>query len=143
MCNLAESFFPVSRGQSGWKCVNDTPASNYCHWSGVVCNSHGNVTYLALENYGITGTIPTVLGSLSSLTALYLRFNDLSGVVPSFLCNMNLNQLYVSYYYWWYYYNNNKLTCYSPCLRSILSLGVDNIAVCGPDYNLEGVINID
>ena len=54
------------------------------HWIGVTCDN-GSVVRLELGANGIRGTIPTTLGSLSSLTFLELMASSLSGSLPSSL----------------------------------------------------------
>ena len=52
-------------------------------WRGVQCDGAGSVVGLVLTAMGLQGTLPTSLGTLSSLTVLVLFMNALSGVLPS------------------------------------------------------------
>lgn len=57
-----------------------TPA---CTWTGVVCTG-GRVTGLHLPGDGLRGALPAgVLGRLTKLAVLSLRFNALSGTLPA------------------------------------------------------------
>ena len=62
--------------------LSDAPLDE---WEGVRTNDDGRVTELDLFSNGLSGEIPAELGSLSNLTHLYLRQNDLSGCIPSSL----------------------------------------------------------
>jgi Leucine-rich repeat (LRR) protein len=63
--------------------VTTTPSN----WYGVTVAS-GAVTQLLLQENGLSGVIPTELGSLSSLAYLYLNDNQLNGYIPSALGNL-------------------------------------------------------
>ncbi|XLS89318.1 hypothetical protein HN51_065326 [Arachis hypogaea] len=49
---------------------------------GVACNQEGLVVNISLQGKGLSGSIPTAISSLKSLTGLYLHFNSLSGILP-------------------------------------------------------------
>ncbi|GAB4831581.1 hypothetical protein Ancab_005593 [Ancistrocladus abbreviatus] len=54
-----------------------------CSWPGVVCNS-SRVTELHLPGVGLSGSIPAgAIGNLTALNFLSLRYNSLTGSVPS------------------------------------------------------------
>ena len=65
-------------GSGTW--LSDRPLGE---WSGVTTNDDGRVTALDLSLRGLSGEIPPELGSLSSLTYLYLANNALSGEIPA------------------------------------------------------------
>ncbi|XP_021770993.1 probable inactive receptor kinase At3g02880 [Chenopodium quinoa] len=75
----------------------NTSASNACQWQGVVCNAQGRVIELHLPGVGLIGRIPNnVLGNLSSLNFLSLRYNALSGNIPSDFSSLSqLRYLYL------------------------------------------------
>ncbi|XP_057521697.1 probable inactive receptor kinase At3g02880 [Amaranthus tricolor] len=77
----------------------NTTASNACNWQGVQCDSHGRVLELHLPGVGFVGSIPNgVLGNLSSLNFLSLRYNALTGSIPSDFSNLNqLKFLYLQH----------------------------------------------
>ena len=62
----------------------DKPLKN---WHGVNTNS-GRVTRLNLADCGLTGTIPTQIGQLTSLTNLDLSGNNLTGAIPNTIKNL-------------------------------------------------------
>ena len=67
----------------GW--LSEAPAGE---WHGVSTDADGRVTSLELDSNNLTGTIPTEVGSLSSLTVLRLGGNQLTGAVPAQLSNL-------------------------------------------------------
>ncbi len=69
---------------TGWDFSTDPSDA----WHGVTLEN-GRVGYLLLNNNNLTGTIPTELGSMSKLKALYLGDNDLAGTIPTELGNMS------------------------------------------------------
>ncbi|CAN8269749.1 unnamed protein product [Cochlearia groenlandica] len=71
-------------------------ASSPCNWHGVHCNS-GRVTSLRLPGTGLFGSLPMGgIGNLTGLQTLSLRFNALSGPIPSDFSNLlSLRYLYL------------------------------------------------
>ena len=67
-------------------------------WEGVrLSGTPGRVTRLTLDQKGLSGTIPALLGSLSMLTELNLRTNQLTGPIPTELGRLaNLTTLSLS-----------------------------------------------
>ena len=57
-------------------------------WFGVTTNLRGRVISLDLNDNGLRGTIPSVLGTLSGLKSLDLSENELSGPIPPTLANI-------------------------------------------------------
>jgi RHS repeat-associated protein len=53
-----------------------------CNWYGVACDFNGRVTKLNLPNNGLTGNIPTEIGSILELETINLSGNSLFGNVP-------------------------------------------------------------
>ncbi|CAN8260605.1 unnamed protein product [Cochlearia groenlandica] len=65
-------------------------ASSPCTWHGVNCDS-GRVTSLRLPGDGLFGSLPIGgIGNLTELQTLSLRFNSLSGPIPSDFANLTL-----------------------------------------------------
>ncbi|KAA8530676.1 hypothetical protein F0562_005390 [Nyssa sinensis] len=75
-----------------WNVSEPTP----CSWPGVVCES-GSVTELHLPGMGLSGQIPpNTIGNLTHLNTLSLRFNALSGPIPSDFASISgLRNLYL------------------------------------------------
>ena len=82
---------------TGW--LSDKPIDD---WYGVTVDSRGRVTEVRLPSNGLTGEIPTELGSLSTLRELNLRENDLTGEIPAQLGNLSKLKIL--------YLNSNQLT---------------------------------
>jgi hypothetical protein len=67
-------------GRSALPSWNSTTPT--CQWQGVTCES-GRVVELRLPGAGLMGTLPSeVLGNLSALRTLSLRYNALTGPIP-------------------------------------------------------------
>jgi Leucine-rich repeat (LRR) protein len=78
-------------GWLGW-------AGTECDWYGVSCDAgEDHVVTLALINNGLSGTIPSEIEDLASLTRLRLSSNQLTGSIPSELENIPpLKELWLS-----------------------------------------------
>jgi len=66
------------KSRSGW----DSSSDDVCNWTGIACNENDEVYKINLENTRLTASIPDSLGSLGSLTHLYLAGNNMFGDVP-------------------------------------------------------------
>ncbi|KAL1813172.1 probable LRR receptor-like serine/threonine-protein kinase At1g67720 [Daucus carota subsp. sativus] len=66
-------------------------------WSWVQCNSDSQprITSIKLSGKNLTGSIPTDLTKLSSLTELWLDGNSLTGSIPDFTGNTNLKIIHL------------------------------------------------
>ncbi|CAL5215386.1 unnamed protein product [Lathyrus oleraceus] len=75
-----------------WNATNQTP----CNWAGVQCDDH-RVVELHLPGVALSGQIPTgIFSNLTHLRTLSLRFNALTGSLPSDLAScVNLRNLYL------------------------------------------------
>ncbi|XAR49490.1 Non-specific serine/threonine protein kinase [Bertholletia excelsa] len=75
-----------------WNITQQEP----CQWAGVQCENN-RVTVLRLPGVSLSGQLPTgILGNLTSLRTLSLRFNSLSGPLPSDLASLSdLRNLYL------------------------------------------------
>ncbi|KAE9607463.1 putative transferase, protein kinase RLK-Pelle-LRR-III family [Lupinus albus] len=75
-----------------WNATNQSP----CNWAGVQCN-HGHVVELHLPGVSLSGQLPTgIFSNLTHLRTLSLRFNALTGHIPSDLASCtNLRNLYL------------------------------------------------
>ena len=147
LCDLATSLNPAARGRGGWQCLGSTPSTPICSgstssWGGVACNN-GNVVSISLSGLKLSGTTPTSIGLLSSLTTLLigrnsftssipselgqlkllatidLSVNSITGYVPKTLCSHSaLTSLS---------FGSNPLECYFNCLSSVASLSAGAI----------------
>lgn len=73
--------------------LSDKPVDE---WYGVSVNGDGRVAVLYLFENQLTGSIPSELGNIPTLTNLYLYHNQLSGSIPPELGNLgNLEHLYL------------------------------------------------
>ena len=96
------------------------------NWDSIVLGgTPQRVTELQLGSRGLSGSIPSTLGSLSNLTKLYLFSNQLSGAIPTQLGSLsNLTHLFL---------NSNRLTGSIPkeigeiSTLTILSLGSNQL----------------
>ncbi|KAK4280670.1 hypothetical protein QN277_012264 [Acacia crassicarpa] len=69
---------------------------DHCKWPGVQCD-HGQVVELHLPGVGLSGKLPNgIFGNLTHLLTLSLRFNALTGSLPSDLAScVHLRNLYL------------------------------------------------
>ncbi|KAK1277444.1 putative inactive receptor kinase [Acorus gramineus] len=82
----------VGRSILQWNPSDQSP----CNWQGLTCES-SRVTVIRLPGVGLIGQIPVgVLGNLTKLRTLSLRFNALSGPLPSDIASLSeLRNLYL------------------------------------------------
>ncbi|XP_004503256.4 probable inactive receptor kinase At1g48480 [Cicer arietinum] len=75
-----------------WNATNQTP----CNWAGVQCDQD-HVVELHLPGVALSGQLPNgIFGNLTHLRTLSLRFNALTGSLPSDLAScVNLRNLYL------------------------------------------------
>ena len=62
---------------SGW----GDPLVPICDWHGISC-SGANISYIALNNNGISGTLPPSWSNMTQLQGLDLSSNSLTGPLP-------------------------------------------------------------
>ena len=105
MCDLVSATNVASVSGGSWGCTNGHPTNPICSgssssWEGVTC-TNGVVTAISLSPVGkggllsgpLTGTLPTCLGALSTLTSLNLTSNNLTGHIP---CLVNMTSSLVT-----------------------------------------------
>ena len=82
---------------AGSGALNWSASRSITDWDGVtVAGTPQRVTELNLDDSQLTGAIPTELGSLAGLQALYLSQNELTGPIPASLGRLvNLQVLYL------------------------------------------------
>jgi Leucine-rich repeat (LRR) protein len=100
-------------GGTGW--VNQTgwlQTTTPCQWFGVTCHME-RIIYLQLSNQGLTGAVPSQIGSLSELRWLHLFWNQITSLPPEIGQLTKLEQLYVY---------KNQLTSLPPEIGSLIGL---------------------
>lgn len=81
MCTISSS---VSGLPASWGCTGGVPIVDICTgWAGVICGDNCDITYIGVVNQGVSGTIPSAIGSLTALGELHLYNNAFSGSIPS------------------------------------------------------------
>jgi len=113
MSKLLKALTPTP---TGWS--NNT---HYCKWNGVVCDQSTGVVAIKLPSSSLTGTLPTYLNYLYSLTHIDHRNNSLTGPLPC-LCNLeSLETVYLGH---------NNFTYVRECslqmLRNIKTFNLSN-----------------
>ena len=77
---VAATNIVTKSNYANWVCdVSGYPTTDLCGWTGVTCAGSA-VIELYLQSLEISGSIPTELGSLTSLTYLALDYNRLTGM---------------------------------------------------------------
>ena len=84
-----EAFYDATGGASWTNSTNWKTSAPLGDWYGVTTDASGQVTRLDLRFNGLTGSIPSALGSLVNLNQLNLSFNELGGPIPTWLGNMS------------------------------------------------------
>ena len=80
-----EALYDATNGANWGDKTNWNSSAPLDEWYGVFTSANGRVTRLVLTGNGLTGSIPSSLGSLTNLIQLSLSNNDLTGSIPSSL----------------------------------------------------------
>ena len=93
LCDLVDATSVSQATGNTWGCHNGVPDTPYCTgdtstWTGVTC-MNGEVVSLDLSGLSLTGTVPSSLGELSTLTSLDLSRNSLSKSLPTSLGDLS------------------------------------------------------
>ncbi|XP_006480349.1 receptor kinase-like protein Xa21 isoform X12 [Citrus sinensis] len=84
----------ITHDPTNFVAKNWSTSTSVCNWTGVTCDVYNHrVTALNISLFGLTGTIPSQLGNLSSLQSLNLSHNRLSGAIPSSIFSINSLQI--------------------------------------------------
>ena len=83
-----EALYDTTNGANWANNTNWNSSAPLDQWYGVFTNANGRVTQLVLYGTGLTGSIPSSLGSLTNLQELNLDDNQLSGTIPAELGNL-------------------------------------------------------
>jgi len=77
-----------SSQRTGWK-TND--AKDVCDWDGIYCDPNDNhsLAKILLSSSGLTATLPTELGLLTSLTDISIAQNSIHGSIPSDIAGLS------------------------------------------------------
>ena len=94
MCDIAAALHVSNLVNHGWICQSDFPSTPLCNtsgspWLGVLCDENYNVVAISLNGLGLTGTIPSSIGLLSTLQYLSLASNQILGTIPSQIGYLN------------------------------------------------------
>ncbi len=66
-----------------------------CNWNGTKCDASGNVLWLRVREFGLTGTVTPDINQLSQLQFLELNFNKFTGAMPTLSGLSNLQFAYL------------------------------------------------
>jgi Leucine-rich repeat (LRR) protein len=89
-------FGGVQRANVPTEMFNSEFLVHQCEWSGIVCNDDNHVTHVRWEHRDYTGTIPSEIRILTTLTHLDLSNNYMEGPIPTELYHLtDLEKLYL------------------------------------------------
>ncbi|XP_061993366.1 receptor-like kinase TMK3 [Rosa rugosa] len=58
--------------------------SDYCNWTGVICNEDNRVSFITIRKKNLTGSIPASIGNIKYLKTFDVSENQLTGPLPRF-----------------------------------------------------------
>ncbi|VFQ82839.1 unnamed protein product, partial [Cuscuta campestris] len=92
LMELKDGLDPGGQLLSSWNIDGIT-----CSFEGVGCNEEKKVINISLPTKGLTGRLLPVVANLTSLSGLYLHYNNLSGEIPSEIGKLSrLTDLYLN-----------------------------------------------
>ncbi|KAL6981789.1 hypothetical protein U1Q18_023409 [Sarracenia purpurea var. burkii] len=92
---IKSSLDPQNLYLSSWSPAAADPCGG--SFDGIACDDRGHVVNISLQGKGLSGQIPPEIGRLTSLSGLYLHFNELHGEVPKEIANLSeLADLYLN-----------------------------------------------
>lgn len=95
-CELAAAFGKSKTELVGWSCTNNNPDISICQWGNIGCTTDETVQHIDLFGVGLTGSIPSTIGKLTSLAFIDLSQNSLHGTIPESIGDLsNLKRLYL------------------------------------------------
>ena len=136
--NVLRAFYCATGGPN-WKTKTGwgTAAFSGTNWHGVTVNSSSRVTRIDLRNNNLSGQIPASLNRLTSLRALVLRDNELTGPIPDLSALTDLRSLTLV---------GNKLNgplpASLPSLISLTQFYLDNNELTGPIPDLSALTSL-
>ena len=77
----------------------------------------GKYGYFYEYDCGLSGTVPSEIGNLDGLIKLRLQSNNLSGEIPTSICNLKIID---TGNYWFNLENNNLCPPYPDCLEELM-----------------------
>ncbi|PRP73089.1 putative LRR receptor-like serine/threonine-protein kinase [Planoprotostelium fungivorum] len=98
----AQDTSPVQIMQSIWSSLGGSPTlwkgtdiCNNIDYKGVTCDNASRPNVIDLSQIQLNGTIPPLIGNLTSLNSLHLGANQIHGRIPDEICALN-NLLYLN-----------------------------------------------
>ncbi|KAL3850009.1 hypothetical protein ACJIZ3_011891 [Penstemon smallii] len=93
LLSIKESFIDPLNHLKDWKLPTVGNSTVHCNWTGVQCNSNGEIQILDLSNMNLTGKVSDEIQSLQTLQSLNLSCNDFSSPLPKSLSNFTSLQI--------------------------------------------------
>eukprot|EP00766_Chilomastix_caulleryi_P001459 gnl/Chilomastix_caulleri/243.p1 GENE.gnl/Chilomastix_caulleri/243~~gnl/Chilomastix_caulleri/243.p1 ORF type:complete len:267 (+),score=58.28 gnl/Chilomastix_caulleri/243:61-861(+) len=75
-------------GGANWTTNNWFSNNDPCTWTGIECNSRGEVSFMDLSGMNLTGPVSDAFECLPLLKSLYLNNNSLTGSIPTSICTL-------------------------------------------------------
>jgi len=77
--------WPSSASRVGW---SSNSAEEVCEWDGIECDTHDTIIALLLASSSLSASLPSQLGSITSLRKIQLEINHISGSIPEELASL-------------------------------------------------------
>ena len=125
--DLLKKFYCETGGPNNWRNKTGWGNTDLTAWDGVTVQQ-GRITQLRLQSNNLIGSIPSELGSLTSLEQLILNNNELSGEIPSELGMLTSLQ--------WLHLHSNSLTGSIPSEFGMMT-GLERLFLFGNELSGE------
>ena len=103
--DLDNTVDPLELGWQLWE------GGRLIHW---ICNDVPSPFYIYDYNCELSGNIPDNINQLTSIMKLHLQYNNLEGIIPNSICNLNISK---TSNYWFKINYNHFCPPYPDCIQ--------------------------
>jgi hypothetical protein len=98
-CKVLVDLYESTNGsgwtnKTNWMGIGDPTPTTACDWFGLTCGA-SRVATISIASNNMSGVLPATIVNLTGMNTLWLRFNQLTGSVPSLSTMTSLTSIYL------------------------------------------------